>query len=227
MNYLTKLSHPERFRWRPYCTGLTDNTTQTARVVIAGAGLVGNSVAYHLTENGWNNVVVLDQNRIGSGTSDFGSGTIGLFKPTPERNIIMESVKLYERLQHAGHNVGLQKCGSLNLAQTHDRVIAFKRRIAYNIPTGLFCEFIDAETAKQLHPLLNVDDIQGAVHVPDDCVANPALVLKVLVSLSKQKGVKYFEGCEVKWVIIQNLYRKIYFLNYFIPLAGKHKRGSY
>ncbi|XP_055542448.1 pyruvate dehydrogenase phosphatase regulatory subunit, mitochondrial-like isoform X2 [Wyeomyia smithii] len=200
MNYLTKFSHPKRFRWKWYSTGHTENSTQTARVVIAGAGLVGNSVAYHLTENGWNNVVVLDQHKIGSGTSDFGSGTIGLFKPTPERNIIMESVKLYERLQHAGHNVGLQKCGSLNLAQTHDRVIAFKRRIAYNVPTGLFCEFIGAETAKQLHPLLNVDDIQGAVHVPDDCIADPALVLNVLVSLSKQKGVKYFEGCEVKWI---------------------------
>ncbi|XP_058445878.1 pyruvate dehydrogenase phosphatase regulatory subunit, mitochondrial-like isoform X1 [Malaya genurostris] len=199
MSYFAKFAYPKAIRWKPFCTG-SENLTQHARVVIAGAGMLGNSVAYHLTENGWSNVVVLDQHTIGSGTSDFGSGTIGLFKPTPERNIIMESLKLYERLQRAGHNVGLQKCGSLNLAQTHDRVIAIKRRIAYNIPTGLFCEFIDAETAKQLHPLLNVDDIQGAVHVPDDCIANPALVLQVLANLAKQKGVKYYEGCTVKFV---------------------------
>lgn len=144
--------------------------------------------------------MVLDQHTVGSGTSDFGSGTIGLFKPTPERNIIMESVKLYERLQRSGHDVGLEYCGSLNLAQTHDRIIALKRRIAYNLPTGLFCEFIDAKTVAKLHPLLNVDDIQGAVHVPEDCVADPAKVLKVLAHLAKQKGVKYFEGCQVKYV---------------------------
>ncbi|EDS26256.1 nad dehydrogenase [Culex quinquefasciatus] len=179
----------------------TAAVSQTAaRVVIAGAGLLGNSVAYHLTQNGWNNVIVLDQRTIGSGTSDFGSGTIGLFKPSPERNIILESVKLYERLQRAGHNVGLKRCGSLNLAQTHDRVVALKRRIAYNMPAGLYCELIDAETVRNLHPLLNVDDIQGAVYVPKDCIADPALVLEVLAKLSKQAGVKYFENCRVEFV---------------------------
>ncbi|XP_055609553.1 pyruvate dehydrogenase phosphatase regulatory subunit, mitochondrial-like isoform X2 [Uranotaenia lowii] len=185
---------------RRYFSSVIGNTTQTARVVIAGAGLLGNSVAFHLTEHGWNNVIVLDQHKVGSGTSEFGSGTIGLFKPTPEKNIILESVKLYERLERAGHSVGLQKCGSLNLAQTHDREIALKRRIAYNVPSGLFCEFIDAEATKKLHPLLNVDDIQGAVYVPDDCVADPALVLQVLVKLAKKQGVKYFEECQVKFV---------------------------
>ncbi|XP_055641737.1 pyruvate dehydrogenase phosphatase regulatory subunit, mitochondrial-like isoform X2 [Toxorhynchites rutilus septentrionalis] len=181
MNLLPKLSHPLKISLQQYSTG-SENLTQASRVVIAGAGLLGNSVAFHLTENGWNNIVVLDQNRIGSGTSDFGSGTIGLFKPTPERNIIMESVKLYDRLQNTGYNVGLKRCGSLNLAQTHDRIIALKRRIAYNVPTGLFY------------------DIQGAVYVPDDCVADPALVLEVLAKLAKQNGVKYFEGCEVRYV---------------------------
>lgn len=199
MNNLIKFAHPIRQSWKQYCT-VNDTLAQTARVVIAGAGLLGNSVAYHLTENGWTNVVVLDQRAIGSGTSDFGSGTIGLFKPTPERNLIIESLKLYQRLQQAGHNIGLKKCGALNLAQTHDRVIALKRRIAYNLPTGLFCEFIDAETVKKLHPLLNVDDIQGAVYIPDDCIADPALVLLALADISKQRGVKFFEGCVVKHV---------------------------
>nr|XP_019534740.2 pyruvate dehydrogenase phosphatase regulatory subunit, mitochondrial-like isoform X1 [Aedes albopictus] len=199
MNTLIKFAHPVGKQWRLYGTG-NEGLAQTARVVIAGAGLLGNSVAYHLTENGWTNVVVLDQHIIGSGTSDFGSGTIGLFKPTPERNIIKESLKLYEDLQNAGHQIGLKKCGGINLAQTHDRVIALKRRIAYNLPTGLFCEFIDAEQVKKLHPLVNVDDIQGAVYVPDDCVAEPASVLQVLAGLAKQKGVKYFEGCEVMHV---------------------------
>lgn len=109
-----------------------------AQVVIAGAGVVANSVAYHLIKNGWNDVVVLEQNRIGSGTSHFGSGVLGLFKPISHRNIIMYSLKLYRELQDQGYDVGLKQCGSLNLAQTEDRLIALRRRIAYNIPTGVF-----------------------------------------------------------------------------------------
>lgn len=93
------------------------------------------------------------------GTSHFGSGTLGLFKPIAERNIIMYSIKLYRQLEAKGYDIGmlvisfyrlllnilytylgLKQCGSLNLAQTKDRMIALKRRIAYNSPTGLHCE---------------------------------------------------------------------------------------
>lgn len=79
-------------------------------------------------------------NRIGSGTSHFGSGTIGLFKPTSHKNLISYSVKLYQQLQEMGYNIELKQCGSIYLAQTKDRMIALKRRMAYNVPTGLHCE---------------------------------------------------------------------------------------
>ncbi|XP_061497155.1 pyruvate dehydrogenase phosphatase regulatory subunit, mitochondrial isoform X2 [Anopheles gambiae] len=182
----------------------TPQVSRQARVVVAGAGLLGNSVAYHLADNGWSNVLVLDQSKVGSGTSHFGSGTIGLFKPTPERNIVVESLKLYQRLQDQGHDIGLRRCGSLNLAQTHDRVIALQRRAAYILPTGMAAELIDSETARKLHPFLYTDDLQGAVYVPDDCIADPAAVVQVLASEAKRKGVKYFEGCQVKYINTKN-----------------------
>ncbi|KAL1396665.1 hypothetical protein pipiens_010368 [Culex pipiens pipiens] len=75
-----------KYAGNEHFSGTAAVSQTAARVVIAGAGLLGNSVAYHLTQNGWNNVIVLDQRTIGSGTSDFGSGTIGLFRPSPERN---------------------------------------------------------------------------------------------------------------------------------------------
>lgn len=112
------------------------NIPTQAQVVIAGAGVVANSVAYHLVQNGWKDVLVFEQNKIGSGTSHFGSGVLGLFKPISHRNIIWYSLKLYQKLQNMGYDVGLKQCGSINLAQTKDRLIALRRRIAYNIPTG-------------------------------------------------------------------------------------------
>ena len=104
-----------------------------AQVIICGAGSVANSVAYHLIENGWSDVVLIDKGRFVfnpetrlfwlilttitlrnnylfyrtcEGTSHFGSGTLGLFKPIEERNIILYSIKLYRKLQAKGFDIG-------------------------------------------------------------------------------------------------------------------------
>lgn len=118
----------------------TETLPSQSQIVIAGAGTVANSVAYHLALKGLNDVLVLEQNKIGAGTSHFGSGTLGLFKPIAHRNLISYSIKLYRQLQEMGYEIGLRQCGSINLAQTKDRMIALRRRMAYNVPTGLHCE---------------------------------------------------------------------------------------
>ncbi|XP_058799373.1 pyruvate dehydrogenase phosphatase regulatory subunit, mitochondrial-like [Phymastichus coffea] len=175
-----------------------------SQIVIAGAGTVANSVAYHLALNGWNDVLVLEQNKIGNGSSHFGSGTLGLFKPLSHRNIISYSIKLYQQLQEMGYDIGLRQCGSINLAQTKDRMIALKRRMAYNVPTGLHCEVLGKEELKKMHPLLHVDDIEGAIFVPEDAVANPVAICEVLAKLAKKGGVRYIEHCHVEQVLTEN-----------------------
>lgn len=181
-----------------------ENMPREARVVIAGAGVVANSVAYHLVKNGWNDVLVLEQETISSGTSRFGSGTLGLFKPIAHRNIILYSIKLYNELAEMGYDIGFKKCGSLNLAQTKDRLIALKRRIAYNQPTGLHCELLNTRELEKLHPFLNVEDLKGAVWVPDDCVADPKAICDTLATLAQNGGVSYMEHCMVNEVLTEN-----------------------
>nr|CAD7398058.1 unnamed protein product [Timema cristinae] len=124
-----------------FSTGNGPVLPKQAQVVICGAGMVANSVAYHLVQNGWTDVLVLEKEKIGSGTSHFGSGTLGLFKPIPDRQLIMYSIKLYRKLQELGYDIGFKQCGSLSLAQTKDRMIALKRRMAYHQATGLHCEW--------------------------------------------------------------------------------------
>ncbi|ENN74248.1 hypothetical protein YQE_09220, partial [Dendroctonus ponderosae] len=75
--------------FRGHSRAMSTIPTQS-RVVIAGAGVVANSVAYHLVQSGWNDVTVVEQRKIGSGTSHFGSGTLGLFKPISHRNVIWQ-----------------------------------------------------------------------------------------------------------------------------------------
>lgn len=206
---------------RKYC----NNSFPTqAQVVIAGAGVVANSVAYHLVKNGWKDIVILEQNAIGSGTSHFGSGVLGLFKPISHRNVIMYSLKLYKELQKEGFDIGLRQVGSINLAQTEDRLIALKRRIAYNIPTGtwnimwykenkfvllyilagLHCEMITEKEIKRLHPYLYTNDILGAVWVPEDAVADCKAVCDTLALLASAGGAKYYEYTSVKRILTKN-----------------------
>nr|CAD7569840.1 unnamed protein product [Timema californicum] len=88
-----------------FSTGNGPVLPKQAQVVICGAGMVANSVAYHLVQNGWTDVLVLEKEKIGSGTSHFGSGTLGLFKPIPDRQLIMYSIKLYRKLQELGYDI--------------------------------------------------------------------------------------------------------------------------
>lgn len=202
-----------------------------ARVVIAGAGVVANSVAYHLIQNGWTDVIVLEQGKIGSGTSHFGSGTLGLFKPIAHRNIIWYSIKLYQQLQDMGYDIQLKQCGSINLAQTNDRLIALKRRMAYNIPTGLHCQLMDSQELNRLYPFLRVDDIVGAVWVPEDAVADPRAICDVLAILAQQGGAKYYEHTPVDKVLTQNstvygveTQKGVIKCEYFVNCAGMWAR---
>ncbi|XP_050314039.1 pyruvate dehydrogenase phosphatase regulatory subunit, mitochondrial-like isoform X1 [Anthonomus grandis grandis] len=184
-------------------TSITTLPTQ-ARIVIAGAGVVANSVAYHLVKHGWNDITVIEQNKIGSGTSHFGSGILGLFKPIFHRNVIWYSINLYKDLQRLGHNVDLKQCGSLNLAQTNDRLIALKRRVAYNLPTGLHCELLSRKDIQNIHPYLNIEDLEGGVWVPDDAVINPKAICDTLARLAQQGGAKYIEHTTVNKVLTNN-----------------------
>ncbi|XP_045601946.2 pyruvate dehydrogenase phosphatase regulatory subunit, mitochondrial isoform X1 [Procambarus clarkii] len=172
-----------------------------SQVVICGAGIVGNSIAYHLTRDGWTDVVVLDQNVVGSGTSHTGSGVLGVFKPSAERQFVTYSVSLIKRFQDEGHDLGFQQCGSLNLAQTRERAIALKRRVAYTKPSGLECEWLDRHEIKRRHPHLYTVDLEGGVWVPGDAVADPYSACVTFASLARRQGALYVENCTVEGIV--------------------------
>lgn len=65
---------------------------------------------------------------------------ISMFNPTSQKSVVTYSLELYRQLQKMGHDIGFHQCGSINLAQTQDRMIALKRRMAYNVPGGVHCE---------------------------------------------------------------------------------------
>lgn len=137
---------PENIRRAPVNGNITvpleTTLPQHAQVVIAGSGMIGNSVAFHLAQLGWKDIVVLDKGQVAGGQSKTGSGMLGLFRPSAERRIVQYCIDLYRTLQSKGYDIGLVECGSLNLAQTRDRLISLTRRANRYKPTGLECHIL-------------------------------------------------------------------------------------
>ena len=96
---------------------------KSATVVIAGAGMIGNSVACHLVQNGVKDIVIIDKGQVADGTSKIGSGVLGLFRPSHERTFVKYCIDFYQMLQDKGYDIGLQRSGSLNLACSKVRKI--------------------------------------------------------------------------------------------------------
>jgi len=173
---------------------------QKAQVVIAGAGMIGNSVACHLVQNGVKDIVIIDKGAVADGSSKTGSGLLGLFRPTQERAFVKYCIDFYQMLQDKGYDIGLQRSGSLNLACSKDRFISLTRRANRYQPTGLDCHILSKHEASEFHPHLTIDDLYGAIWVPEDAEVDPKKVSEVLAHLAYQGGAKFVGNCEVKRV---------------------------
>ena len=184
-----------------------------AQVVIAGAGMIGNSIAYHLVKKGWRDIVIIEKGNVAEGISKYGSGMMGLFRPQHEREIVQYCIDLYQNLQEEGHDLGLEHCGSVNLAATKDRWISLKRRASAYRPTGVECHLVSPEEIRKLHPYVNTDGILGGVYMPKDACVNAGKVSEVLALVASKEGAKFVSGCGVKKVITSGEFsqtKKIY-----------------
>ena len=100
-----------------------------ARVVIVGGGVIGCSVAYHLTKLGWKNVVLLERKQLTSGTTWHAAGLIGQLRATYNMTkLAIYSTDLYNELEaETGIATGYKRNGSLSLAITSERMEEFSR----------------------------------------------------------------------------------------------------
>ncbi|CAG9761747.1 unnamed protein product [Ceutorhynchus assimilis] len=177
-----------------------------AKVVVCGGGIMGASVAYHLGQLGWGpQTVLIEQGRVGGGTTWHSSGLIGVFKPSHSQvTLTKSSVALYKELESKGLTTGWKQCGSLNLARTRDRLVTFRRMKAQSAAWKIDCEILTPDQCKDKCPLLNVDDLYGGIWIPGDGVGDPYETCMSLVGEAKKMGVQVIENCSLKKVIQDN-----------------------
>ena len=111
-----------------------------ARVVIIGGGIAGASVAYHLTELGWHDIVILEQGELRSGTTSHAPGLVGQLRSSVSlTRMLVYSVSLYKTLK-VNDQAGYFEVGSLRLASSKERLMELKRQAGFARGVGLEAE---------------------------------------------------------------------------------------
>jgi len=180
-------------------SGSSGTLPAQSKVVIIGGGVIGTSVAYHLTKLGWKDLVLLEQGQLGGGTSWHAAGLVGRLRTSNSMTRINKyTVELYSQLQQeTGHSVGWKQVGSLIVAKSEHRMVQLRRTMAMAELFGVEAHLITPAAAQEKWPLLRVDDVLGAAWLPHDGKVIPKEVPVALAHGAKMRGAKIFENVRV------------------------------
>ena len=177
-----------------------------ARVVVVGGGIIGTSVAYHLAHAGWSDVVLVERDRLTSGTTWHAAGLMVTFGSTSETSTEMRKYTraLYSRLEaETGLATGFKPVGFIEVATDVDRLEEYRRVGAFNRYCGVDVHEISAAEVAALFPLARTDDILAGFYVAEDGQANPVDVTMSLARGARMRGVTIVEGVPVTGITQQ------------------------
>jgi 4-methylaminobutanoate oxidase (formaldehyde-forming) len=171
-----------------------------ARVVVVGGGVIGTSVAYHLAHLGVPDVVLLERDRLTSGTTWHAAGLMATFGSTSQTSteLRMYTRDLYARLEaETGQATGLKQVGLIELAVEPGRLEEYRRVAAFNRLCGVEVHEISPAEVAGLFPLARVDDVLAGFYIPGDGRVNPVDVTMSLAKGARMRGARIFEGMPV------------------------------
>lgn len=170
-----------------------------ARAVIVGGGVSGCSLAYHLAQLGWRDVVLLERKQLTSGTTWHAAGLVGQLRGSQNMTRLAKySVDLYARLEdETGVATGLRQNGSISVALTEERREEILRQASLARAFGVAVDEIGVGDLKAMYPHLNTDGVIAAVHLPKDGQCDPANIAMALARGAKAGGVRIAEGIKV------------------------------
>ena len=170
-----------------------------ARAVIIGGGVIGCSIAYHLSKLGWSDVVLLERKQLTSGTTWHAAGLIGQLRQSMNMTRLARyTAELYRGLEaETGQATGYRQCGSISLATTPGRMEELKRNASMAKVFELPVHVVSPAEIRDLYPLANLDDVIGGIHIPTDGYGNAVDITQALAKGARSRGVKIFQDLKV------------------------------
>ncbi len=162
------------------------------RAVIIGGGVGGTSIAYHLAELGWKDIILVDRAELTSGSTFHSAGLVGQLRSTTTlTRMMMYGADLYRRLTaETGVDVSWHEVGSLRLASTRARYEELQRQAGWAKTFGLPLELISAQEAQDRFPLMTTDGVLGAVWLPTDGWLDPSGLAQALAAGARARGAQ-------------------------------------
>ncbi|MBI2800370.1 MAG: GcvT family protein [Gammaproteobacteria bacterium] len=178
---------------------MTDRLPTSAQVVIIGGGVIGCSIAYHLTKLGIRDVVLLERKQLTSGTTWHAAGLLTTLRDTEAQTKLAKYTQdLYRGLEaETGQATGIINCGSIQLAMTADKALEMRRGCALARCFDVESHEISPADVQALWPLADVSNVQAAFHFPHDGRVNPADVTQALAKGARLGGARIIENTKV------------------------------
>lgn len=177
-----------------------------AQVVIIGGGVGGCSIAYHLTQMGWKDVVLVERHELTAGSTWHSAGLVGQLRSDANLTRMMfYSTDLYRRLKdETGYDPAWREVGGLRLASSPQRMEDLQRLVGMARSFGMPMELVSPQEAQKLFPLMTIDGVLGAAYTPTDGTIDPTGLTNALAAGAKSRGAKFFMDTNVDEIRLKN-----------------------
>ena len=165
-----------------------------AKVVIIGGGIMGVSLLYHLTKEGWSDVVLIEKGELTSGSTWHAAGQCPHFVGSYNlAKVHFHSTELYKQLEkETGQSTGWHGCGSLRLAYTQKDLdwFYYVKGILNNV--GCSAEIVSTQEIPKIHPFIQLDGIIGGLHTPEDGHTDPTSTTNAMAKGARNSGAEIY-----------------------------------
>ena len=165
-----------------------------ARVVVIGGGIGGVSTLYHLTREGWSDVVLVERDELTSGSTWHAAAQVTQFGSNQTMVALKRhSIDLYRELaSDPEYPINYHITGGMRLAYTPVQVDIYRHYIGMAAGVGVDTEFIDADEVGKRHPLIRTHELLGAWWDPLDGDIDPAQLVFALARRARQAGAEIY-----------------------------------
>ncbi len=172
---------------------------ERVQVVIVGGGIMGTSLLYHLTKEGWTDCALIEKSELTSGSTWHAAGQVThSVSGFALGKMAGYAIELYPTLEaETGQSVTWHGCGSLRMAYSDDEVDWLRYTMSVGRGLGFEMAIISPEEIAAIHPFYNLDGIQAALHTPNDGHVDPAGACFALAKGARQMGATIIRNTRV------------------------------